>query len=159
MLLAADTAARKEALTSLTWFQVDFEAGMISLNPEDRLQTKKRRSVVPMSRRLRAVLERAYKEKTSSFVLDHNGSIRTSFEWAVAKAKLEKVTPHTLRHTWATRAVRAGVPLIDVADMLGDDVQTVIRNYRHQSPAHLKGAADWRDREATPTVDQKEDAK
>lgn len=148
MVLASDTAARKEALTSLTWFQVDFDAGTIALNPHDRLQTKKRRAVVPMSRRLRGVLERANREKTTGYVLDHNGSIRTSFEGAVARAKLEKVTPHTLRHTWATRAARAGVPMLDIADMLGDDLRTVMKNYYHQSPDYLKGAADWRDREA-----------
>lgn len=158
VMLAADTAARKEALTSLTWFQVDFEANTIALNPADRLQTKKRRSVVPMSRRLRAILERAYREKTSGYVLDHPGKMRKSFESAVARARLVNVTPHTLRHTWATRAARAGVSLIDIADMLGDDVQTVEKNYRHQSPAHLKGAADWRDREVgIPTTDQKEE--
>lgn len=157
IILAADTAARKEALTSLTWFQVDFDAGTIALNPADRLQTKKRRSVVPMSRRLRSVLERAFREKQNGYVLDHNGSIRTSFEGAVARARLEKVTPHTLRHTWATRAARAGVPMIDVADMLGDDLRTVEKNYRHQSPAHLKGAADWRDRETAPTGERQEE--
>lgn len=159
MILAADTAARKEALTSLTWFQVDFTgSGIIHLNPADRAQTKKRRPPVPMSRRLRAVLERAYREKESSYVLDHKGSIRTSFEGAVERARLEKVTPHTLRHTWATRAMRAGVPPIDVANMLGDDLKTVMKNYYHHHPDYLKGAADWRDREAASVDDQKQEA-
>lgn len=147
VILAADTAARKEALETLMWQQVDFQAGTIALNPSHRLQTKKRRSVVPMSRRLREVLDRAHRERNSNYVLDNGGDVRTSFDLAVKKSGLQGVTPHTLRHTWATRAARAGVPMIDVADMLGDDLRTVEKNYRHQSPAHLKGAADWRDRE------------
>lgn len=148
ILLALDTAARKEALQTLTWFQVDFEAGTINLNPRDRLQTKKRRSVVPMSARLRAVLERAYREKESGWVLDHPGSTRTIMEGLTSKARMEWVTPHVCRHTWATRAARANVSMVDVADFLGDDLRTVERVYRHHSPDHLRGAADWREREA-----------
>ena len=157
VMLAMDTAARKEALETMTWFQVDFDAGTINLNPRDRLQTKKRRSIVPMSARLRAVLERAFKETESGWVLDNPGSIRTSMETLTAKARMEWVTPHVFRHTWATRAARAGVSMVDVADFLGDDLRTVEKNYRHQSPDFLKGAADWRDREA-PQQGKKEKA-
>lgn len=154
VLLAMDTAARKEALETLTWFQVDFQANTINLNPRDRIQTKKHRAVVPMSTRLRAMLERAYREKETGWVLDNPGSIRTSMETLTAKATktaetdMTWVTPHVFRHTWATRAARAGVSMVDIADFLGDDLRTVEKNYRHQSPHFLRGAADWRDREA-----------
>jgi integrase len=151
IMLAADTAARKEALEKLTWFQVDFGAGFINLNPQGRLQTKKRRSVIPMSTRLRAVLERAYREKESGWVLDNPGSIRASMETLTAKARMGWVTPHVFRHTWATRAARAGVSMVDIADFLGDDLRTVEKNYRHHSPDFLRGAADWREREADRT--------
>src|SRR3546814_6124691 len=40
--LALDTAARKEAIETLTWFQVDLERRKIALNPKGRRQTKKR---------------------------------------------------------------------------------------------------------------------
>lgn len=126
---------------------MDFGSGVINLNPQGRLQTKKRRSVIPMSTRLRAVLERAYREKESSWVLDNSGSIRASMERLTARARMEWVTLHVFRHTWATRAARAGVSMVDIADFLGDDLRTVERHYRHHSPNYLRSAANWRERE------------
>lgn len=147
LILALETAARKEALETLTWFQIDFNARTINLNPPGRRQTNKRRAVVRMSTRLHAMLERAFKEKKTAFVLDHDGAIRTSFENLVAKSGLEDVSPHILRHTWATRAAQAGVPMREIADWLGDDIQTVEKNYYKRSPHYLKAAIDWRERE------------
>lgn len=147
LMLALATAARKEALETLTWFQVDFRMGTIDLNPPGRKRTNKRRAVVRMSAPLRAMLERAFSEKTSGFVLDHDGSIRTSFENLVIRSRLEDVTPHTLRHTWATRAAQAGVSMREIADWLGDNISTVEKNYYKRSPYYLKDAVDWRERE------------
>lgn len=155
LILALETAGRKDALENLTWFQVDFTAGTINLNPPGRRQTNKRRAVVRLSTRLRTVLERAFQEKTTAFVLDHPGTIRTEFEKLVARSKLEDVTPHTLRHTWATRAAQAGVPMREIADWLGDTIQTVEKNYYKRSPHYLRDAIDWREREMP--VNQKED--
>jgi integrase len=148
LILGLETAARKEAIETLTWFQIDFGAGTLNLNPPGRAQTNKRRAVVRMSSRLRTMLERAYREKTSGFVLDYPGSIRTAFRNLVDKSGLEDVTPHILRHTWATRAAQAGVPMREVADWLGDSIQTVERNYYKRSPHYLKDATEWREREA-----------
>lgn len=148
LILGLETAARKEAIETLTWFQVDFSAGTINLNPPGRAQTNKRRAVVRMSTRLRTMLERAYREKTTAYVLDYPGSCRRWFRTVVDQSGLQDVTPHVLRHTWATRAAQAGVPMREVADWLGDSIQTVERNYYKRSPHYLKAAADWREREA-----------
>jgi hypothetical protein len=45
------------------------------------------------------MLERAFAEKMSGWVLDHRGNIRTSFETLTTKAGFDDVTPHILRHT------------------------------------------------------------
>jgi len=147
LMLALETAARKEALETLTWFQVNFATGTIDLNPPGRRQTNKRRAIVRMSARLRAVLERAFEEKTTDFVLDNETDVRTSFDNLVKRSGLKDVTPHVLRHTWATRAAQAGVPMREIADWLGDNIATVERNYYKRSPHYLKDAVDWRERE------------
>jgi integrase len=146
-MIATRTAARREAIETLTWAQVDFGASYIDFNPPGRRQTGKRRPKVRMSDDLIAMMLRAADEAESLFVLDHPGEIRHAHETVSKRAKLEWVTPHVWRHTWATRAARAGVSMREIADVLGDDVETVERNYMHHHPDFQKGAVNWRDRE------------
>jgi integrase len=54
------------------------------------------------------------------------------------------MTPHTLRHTWATLAARAGVDLYAIAGVLGDTLSTVEKNYLHHAPDHLRGAINFK---------------
>jgi integrase len=147
LMLCMHTAARRQAIESLTWRQVDMRARTIDMNPVGRSQTKKRRPVITMSNALYEMLKRAWHERTGTglYVLDHPGSIRTSFETVREAAGLEDVSPHIYRHTWATRAARAGVPMREVADFLGDDLRTVEKVYYKHSPEYLKAARDWRE--------------
>lgn len=140
--LALETAARTEAIEGLTWDRVDWTAGLIDFNVPGRRVTKKRRAVVPISSRLRPVLERAYRERRGVYVLDEPGSIRTAYENWVATTPYPWVHKHDLRRTWATLAARAGVDLFEIAGVLGDTIQTVMKNYAHHLPAHLKGAME-----------------
>lgn len=147
--LALEDAARKEAIEELTWFQVDFEAGTVDYRKAGKPETNKKRAKVRMTRTSRAMLERAFQEKLkgSSYVLDHDGSIRSAFENAVERSGLRDVTPHVCRHTWATRASQNRVPMEEIAVQLADDIQTVTDNYWHHHPDSLQKAANWRDKE------------
>lgn len=144
--LALATASRKGALLTIERRQIDMDKGIIYLNPAGRAQTNKRRAIVPISDDLRPVLAQILNQipdKPEALLLDHAGSIRTSFATALSKAGLGKdVTPHTLRHTWATWAAQAGVPMFDIAGVLGDSLQTVIKTYAHHSPDHLRTAVN-----------------
>lgn len=144
IMLFLHTAARKTAVTELTWFQVDLERRLIRYNPEGRRQTAKRRPAVPISDELHSWLVRAKAEAISEYVLDHPGSLRKTFQTACQRAGLVDVTPHTLRHTWATWAARNGVSLWDIAGVLGDRVETVTRRYAHHSPDYLRDAVNLR---------------
>ncbi len=53
LALMTGTAARPEAVLELTRFQCDLDRGTINLNPPNRIQTKKRRPIVPMASWLR----------------------------------------------------------------------------------------------------------
>lgn len=145
--IALGTASRKRAVETLTKAQVDLAQGVIHLNPAGRRQTRKRRPTVPIAAWLRPIIERAMIESETEYLLDHPGAIRTAFEGAVARSGLKGVTPHTLRHTWATRAAQNGVPLLDIAGVLGDRLETVMATYLHHCPEHLRGAVDHWDRE------------
>jgi len=51
-----------------------------------------------------------------------------------------KASAHTLRHTAATWMVLAGVPLAEVARVLGDSEKTVERVYGKHAPDYLRRA-------------------
>ena len=56
------------------------------------------------------------------------------------RAGLEKVTPHTLRHTFARTLLATGVPLSDVADLLGHSSLDTTRVYTKASETDLVAA-------------------
>lgn len=149
--IALGTASRRKAIETLTWDQVDFKAKMIHFNPQGRIQSKKRRVPVPIDDRLLTVLGAIPEAERSGYVLEHAGSITRAVEVicrAAAKRtgnkKFLDVTPHTLRHTWATQAARAGVELYKIAGVLGDTLATVTKNYLHHCPEHLRDAVNYR---------------
>lgn len=61
---------------------------------------------------------------------------------ACAAAKVRPAaTFHTLRHTYASHLVQAGVPLIFVAEALGhSDARMVTKHYGHLAPSHVADA-------------------
>jgi integrase len=148
--IALDTAARRKSIETLRWDQVDLSAGVINYAGDGKRQKNKRRVACPISTRLHPILERAYNERTSEWVLDTPYSVQHHFDALQARAtqeissKFEKMTIHSMRHTWATLAARAGVDLFRVAGVLGDTIATVERNYAHHCPDHLRSAVNFR---------------
>jgi integrase len=142
--LALETAARKEAICQLTWDRVDFETNVIHYDVPGRRKTKKRRAAPPISKALRAVLERAKREggTPDGLVLEHDGDVRRMVERAAERAGLTGVTPHVLRHTAATHMARRGVPLWKIAKILGNTLAMVERVYAKHCPDDLREAVD-----------------
>jgi integrase len=59
-----------------------------------------------------------------------------------ARAKIEGVTLHTLRHSFASVAAELGYSELTIAGLLGHAVQGVTARYSHLPDAALLGAAD-----------------
>ena len=60
---------------------------------------------------------------------------------ACERANIKPVGFHQLRHTWASLAVMAGVPLMVVAQNLGHvDTKMVEQHYGHMSKSYVKDA-------------------
>lgn len=145
MQLAVGTGARTNAILDLTWDRVDFERGLIVLNPYERIQTSKYRATVPMNDQLRAALQDAHAGKLSDYVIEHGmskvGSIKKGFAAAARRAGLT-VTPHMLRHSAAVWMAEAGIPMAQIARFLGhSDSRITERTYAKFSPDFLSGAA------------------
>jgi site-specific recombinase XerD len=103
--------------------------------------------VIPISSVLLGVLSALREESKSEFVFIKRFGrrlvcVRTAFTSACRHAKLSAVTPHTLRHTFGSRLVMAGVDLRTVQELGGwKDLKMVMR-YSHLAAAHKSEAIE-----------------
>lgn len=142
MSIAIETAARYRVIETLTWDQVDFEIGVIHYHRRGDVRLKKKRPSVPISKTLRPVLERAYAERTSDYVLDAQRAIYMALRETAEKAGVPGVSPHVIRHTAATCIARRGVPLWKIAGILGNSMRMVEDVYAKHSPDGLADAVE-----------------
>lgn len=157
--IAAYTASRRRAIETLEWSRVDLVNRVIDFH-DGSPKTKKRRVKVPINDNLYGflVMHKATSDGESEFVLDTDNPIHYLFQrlkaalielYPLESGVWGAMTPHTLRHTWATLAAQAGVSMFEIAGVLGDTIQTVSRVYAHQCPDHLRKAVSFFD--ARPT--------
>ena len=146
VLLGLYTMARPSAILDLTWDRVDFDRGLIDLNPPGRKQTAKRRPVVKMNAGLRRGLEEAYAARQCAHVVERGAqrvnSVKKAFQAASERSGIH-VTPYTLRHTGAVWAAEAGISMAALAQFMGhDDSTTTERHYARFSPDYLASVAE-----------------
>jgi integrase len=141
--LARYTAARSGAILGLTWDRVSFDQRRIAFAGSSK---QKPRAIVPMHPELAWILVLAKEAAMTGHVIEWAGepvkSIKRGFRQTVIRAGLDKsVTPHTLRHTAASWMAEAGVPMSEIAAVLGHrDSRTTERVYAKYSPEYLQRA-------------------
>ena len=69
-------------------------------------------------------------------------SVRTAFDTACRRAKLEDVSPHTLRHTFASRLAEQRVGDRTLRALGGWKEPKMIQRYAHLSEEHLREAVE-----------------
>ncbi len=166
-LIGLYTGARKEAILSLRWCQVDLERARIEFNRPGRQQSKKRRPIIPIPRGLLLFLRQArLRGGELGYVINLHGyriaNIKRSFATAAIKGGLREsvldsdgkptvnengqpvyratVTPHTLRHTAGTWMAQRAVPMWEIAGFLGHSHERTAESYSHHSPDYLARA-------------------
>ena len=144
ILIGLYTGARKEAILSLRWQQIDLVRGRINFNQAGRVQTEKRRPVIPIPRGLWWFLRKVHARAASPYVIHRNGErladVKKSFKAACRRASIEDASPHTLRHTAGTWMAQRGVPLWQIAGWLGHSQQRTTDLYLHHHPEFLEDA-------------------
>ena len=102
--------------------------------------------MVPISPEIRSTVERLLEANRNSEWLfgDPRKMYRPFRELMEGLGLPQKANPHVMRHSRATHLLLAGVPLYDVAKLLGDTVATVERVYGHHSPDYLAAAIEGR---------------
>jgi integrase len=140
ILLGSSTGLRiqSEALT-LRWQDVDFRRGLITVLAAYAKNGQTRS--VPMSRELGDALRRLRETAAGDHVFVSRKrkpfkSIRTAFETACKRAELTDVSPHVLRHTFASRLAIARYDLRTIQELGGWEEIEMVSRYAHLSPSH-----------------------
>lgn len=148
--LGLRTAARSAAMKGLTWDRVDLKRQMVDYRSPEWLalpkkRRSKRRAQVPISNKLMPVIDRAHAERVDAFVIPRiaGRSVEWDFPRILAAAKLADVTPHIMRHTWATHASMNGVPMADIARVMAITVQMAETVYAKFAPEYLRNAVNF----------------
>lgn len=130
---------RRSELAFLEWEDVDFERGLIHVRNKDEFHTKNYRSrTIPLNVRLREALV-PYRQPTGWCFPNARGGpnrhrLLRSFKLLCRKAGIENCHLHSLRHTFASLLVSAGVSVYKVSQWLGhSDVKTTMI-YAHLAP-------------------------
>jgi integrase len=141
--LLALTGCRLGEVESLRWSEVD-EAGQC-LRLED---SKSGPSVRPIGREAFDVLRKALRVPGNPYVLPalrkdgHYNGLAGAWGRYMERAELEGVTPHTMRHSYASVAGDLGYADSTIAALLGHAGGTVTSRYIHRLDAVLVAAAN-----------------
>lgn len=143
--LAFATGARMGALLDLTWDRVDWRAGTIDLRPAGRDITNKRRTVVPITARVRPLLELAHQGALSEFVIEYGGgpvkSVKTAIT-AAARRSGVKCSAHDFRRSAGRWMAEGGASMDEIAQYLGHtSTRITAQVYARFSPRFLARAA------------------
>ncbi len=68
--------------------------------------------------------------------------IQSAHARALLESKVARFRPYDCRHTWATRAVEAGIDLVTLAAMLGHSKINMVLRYAHPTQEHQTRAMD-----------------
>jgi integrase len=134
LLLA--TGARLGEVLSLRWDAVDLEHGVLQL---ERDKTSENRRDILLTQAAVAILEEVPRTKSPYvFFADsksgHLTDVQKPFLAALSRAGLRRVRKHDLRHSFASTAIRQGVPLYTIGKLLGHRQAQTTARYAHLEP-------------------------
>ena len=142
IVMALDTGMRRGEILSIKWSDLDFDNRTINIRAFIT-KTMKERTV--------AMTERVYKELQSLYgqvatgedalVFGIKDTIKNSFDSARKIAALTDLRFHDLRHCCASRLVQAGIPLAEVARILGHSQISMSFRYTNLGMETIKRAA------------------
>lgn len=145
LVTALHTGMRKSELFNLKWADVDFVQGTITVQGDDDWHTKNYNSrTLQMTPVLHDALIRLWRPGTAGagYVFNNKGNrlryIDRTLKSVLKYAGLDGVTLHTLRHTFASHLVIAGVNLREVQELMGHQSYETTLRYAHLSPEHVK---------------------
>lgn len=153
ILLCLYSGLRIGELIALQWSDIDFVKGILTVSKSchdgkdgliiDEPKTANSRRLIPLPKQLLPILKGIKKKSDSSFVVSSNGSFvsvrsyQRSFELLLKRLNIPHKGFHSLRHTFATRAIECGMDVKTLSEILGHKNPTVTLNrYTHSLMEH-----------------------
>jgi integrase len=144
----ANTGLRKGELINLKWTSVDLTPGkeQITIESNDEWETKsgKFRTVPLNEEAARIIKEQRGRNAEIVFTSKEGKQIHPDKIYHAFKNALEKLglegDVHKLRHQFGSDLVNAGVPLMDVKELLGHSELKTTLIYTHVAPKNLRDA-------------------
>lgn len=161
VFLALQTGMRIGEVCALSWNDVDLQKKLIHIRHTvvrsaissehegatlylDVPKTRSSLRTIPVPARLNSILETAYKERISDFVASKSETFVSprTFDYRYHKILECSMVPsrnfHTLRHTFATRCIEAGVDVKTLSEILGHSNTSITLNTYVHSSLELK---------------------
>ena len=157
IILCLYTGLRIGELLALTWNDIDFEKSILSVTKTcrdgnekgkhlriiDTPKTENSRRQIPLSKMLVKMLKEIKKKSKCAFVIADGEkpvfirSYQRTFELLLKKLGLSHKGFHSLRHTFATRALECGMDVKSLSEVLGHKNATITLNrYAHSLWEH-----------------------
>ena len=139
------TGSRLGEIVGLTWQDVDLADGHVRI-PQPKTEEPKE---IPITPELRAVLVGQERGTGAARVFRRadgtpfaTKEIQRAFKRAKRISGIRAIlTPHSIRHTFASWLMMDGASLLDTSRLLGHSDVRMTQKYAHLSPDHLREAA------------------
>lgn len=155
IILCLYAGLRIGELLALTWADMGLRKGLISVTKSchdskdgrvvEEPKTPSSRRIIPLPKQLLPILKGLKKRSASPFVISSNGkpvfvrSYQRTFELLLIKLRIPHKGFHSLRHTFATRAIECGMDVKTLSEILGHKNPTITLNrYAHSLMEHKK---------------------
>ena len=157
IVLCLYTGLRIGELLALTWSDIDFDKGLLVVSKTchdgkingahsriiDTPKTAHSRRIIPLPKQILPLLKNLKKRSTCEYIIaDGNKpvfvrSYQRTFELLLNKLKIPHKGFHSLRHTFATRALECGMDVKTLSELLGHKNATITLNrYAHSMLEH-----------------------
>lgn len=158
IIICLYTGIRLGELLALTWNDIDFDKKILKVNKTvytitkngkneahiDRPKTKQSNRIIPLPKQIINLLKRKKKESISNYIIStknggivQNRSYQKSFKSILNRCEITYKNFHSLRHTFATRALELGMDVKTLSEILGHKNSSITLNrYSHSLLEH-----------------------
>jgi len=142
VVFAINTGMRRGEILNLKWSNIDFRNKCIHV---EKTKSKTPR-VIPINSALERLLINIRENSISEYVFCYHknkiDSVKTGFNSAMRKARINDFRFHDLRHTFASYLVMNGVDINTVKELLGHKKIEMTLRYSHLSQDHKLRAVE-----------------